>query len=335
MKAKEQGGKFIGKAAPPGIMRDEGQVCQNGQTIALRGLQDALGEPEGSSGNQQGKQSRGNVKHTMTSGDGKVQMLPAIGLLMCLLLAEAAANVSFGQETSAVPLGADQVVQRMVERNRQRAQVLESYRGTRVYHLEYQGLSTKSATLVVTMTYRRPNEKKFCILSESGSELLQGRVLKRLLEAEIEAMQEEQRRQTALGPENYEFRLVSYEGTLEHGFYILEVTPRIKNKFLFRGRIWVEGQDFAVARMEGEPARNPSWWTKRNAIHVTYEKIGEFWLPARNETNTQLRIVGHSSLTIDYRDYEILNGASAQFTPASGHTLGCPGEPTKLSEARP
>jgi hypothetical protein len=271
----------------------------------------------------------------MTSEERKVQLLPAIGLVMCLFLAEAVASVSFAQETPVAPLTADQVVQRMVERNRQRAQVLESYRGTRVYRLEYQGLASKSATLVVAMTYRRPDEKKFCILSESGSELLQGRVLKRLLEAEVEAMQEDQRRQTALGPENYEFRLVAHEGTFDRGFYILEVTPRIRNKFLFRGRIWVEGQDFAVARMEGEPARNPSWWTKRNAVHVTYEKIGEFWLPARNETNTQLRIVGHSSLTIDYRDYEILNGGAVQITPASGNMLGCPGETAKLSEARP
>jgi len=72
--------------------------------------------------------------------------------------------------------------------------------------------------------------------------------------------------------------------------------------------------DFAVARMEGEPAKNPSWWTKRNAIHVTYEKIGEFWLPARNETNTQVRIVGSSLLTIVYRDYEILNADAMQVT---------------------
>jgi len=267
----------------------------------------------------------------MTSKDGRIQLLPLIGWMMCLWLAESSASVSFAQETSGAPLTADQVVQRMVERNQQRAQVLEGYRGTRTYHLEYHGLSSKSATLVVAMTYRRPDEKKFCIVSESGSELLQGRVLKRLLEAEAEAMQEEQRRQTAMGPENYQFRLATYD----HGFYVLEVTPRTKNKFLFRGRIWVEGQDFAVARMEGEPARNPSWWTKRNAIQVIYEKVGQFWLPARNETNTQLRIVGRSLLTIVYRDYEILQEGTPQITPTSGTILGCSGEPAKLSEARP
>jgi len=277
----------------------------------------------------------GDAEHAMTSGEGKVQLLLTTGLVMCLFLAGTPANVSFAQETSVAPLTSDQVVQRMVERNDQRAQALESYRGTRIYNLEYHGLASKSATLVVAMTYRRPDEKKFCIVSESGSELLQARVLKRLLEAEVESMQEEQRRQTAMGPRNYEFRLVTYERTGDQGFYVLEVTPRIKNKFLFRGRIWVDGQDFAVARMEGEPAKNPSWWTKRNVIHVTYEKVGDFWLPARNETNTQVRIVGSSLLTIVYRDYEILNAGAVQITPSSGNILGCPGEPAKLSEARP
>jgi hypothetical protein len=270
----------------------------------------------------------------MTSGQGRVQLLSTIGLVTCLFLAGTPANVSFAQETSVPSLTTDQVVERMVERNEQRAQALESYRGTRIYNLEYHGLASKSATLVVTMTYRRPDEKKFCILSESGSELLQGRILKRLLDAEVEAMREEQRRQTAMGPKNYEFRLVAYERTVDQGFYVLEVTPRIKNAFLFRGRIWVDGQDFAVARMEGEPAKNPSWWTKRSAIQVTYEKIGEFWLPARNETNTQVRIVGSSLLTIVYRDYEILNAGAMQVTATSGSILGCPGESAKLSEAQ-
>src|SRR5260370_9485383 len=118
----------------------------------------------------------------------------------------------------------------MVERKELRAEGLESYRGTRIYNLEYHGLASKSATLVVAMTYRRPDEKKFCILSESGSELLQGRVLKRLLEAEVKAMQGEQRRQTAMGPKNYEFRLVPYERTGDQGFYSREVNPRHKNK---------------------------------------------------------------------------------------------------------
>ena len=275
----------------------------------------------------------------MTSREVRTKLLSTIGLVACLFLAETATNVSFAQAAPAAPLTADEVVQKMVAGNARRAGDLERYRGTRSYHLEYEGLSSKSATLVVAMTYHSPNEKNFCIVSETGSEFLQGRVLKRLLEAELDATRDEQRHETAMSPENYEFRLVGDEKTPDGEFYVLEVTPRTKNKFLFRGRIWVEGQDFAVARMEGEPARNPSWWTKRNVIHMTYEKIGEFWLPARSETNTQVRIVGHSVLTIVYGDYEIQNAASGSMQLASasaaGDALACPAEPAKLSATEP
>jgi hypothetical protein len=268
----------------------------------------------------------------MTSAEGNVRLRPAIGFALGVVLAGTVV-AAFADDVPVAALTAEQVVQRMVERNEQRAKALESYRGTRTYQLDYRGVTTKSATLVVAMTYRRPDEKKFSIVSASGSEVLQGRVLKRLLEAETEAMQPEQRRQTAMNPENYEFRLVDYERTCDSGFYVLEVTPRIKNRFLFRGRIWVEAQDFAVARMEGEPAKNPSWWTKRNDIHVTYQKVGDFWLPARNETNTQVRIVGHTLLTIVYQDYEILNADSGQIATASRSRLGCAEETAKLSPA--
>ena len=135
----------------------------------------------------------------MISRLGNVRLLRATGLVMCQFLA-GTVRVSLAEEPPVAPLTAEEVVRKMVERNEQRAKALESYRGMRTYQLEYHGLSSKSATLVVAMTYRRPDEKKFCIVSESGSELLQARVLKRLLEAEVEAMQLEQRRQTAMSP---------------------------------------------------------------------------------------------------------------------------------------
>jgi hypothetical protein len=272
----------------------------------------------------------------MTSRERTRRRMLNAALVMGLCLLATQASVSAAQEISvAAPLTTAQVVEKMVARNEQRAQALESYTATRAYHLEYHGLGDKSADLVVATTYERPYEEEFTIVSESGSALLNKRVLKRLLQAEIESMREENRRQTAIRPENYEFRLVAYERTLEHDYYVLEVTPRSKNEFQFRGRIWVEGQDFAVARIEGEPAKNPSWWTKRNVIHVTYEKHGDFWLPARNETTTQVRMLGRSLLTIVYRDYRILETCDGQPAPFPvGSSATCQ-EPSQLSYARP
>jgi outer membrane lipoprotein-sorting protein len=234
----------------------------------------------------------------------------------CLFLLGTCVHVSAAQEKRVVaPLTAAQIVEQLVQKNEQRAQALEGYQAIRVYRLEQNGLSTRSAELVVSLTYRRPGEKTFHVLSESGSEFLHGRVLQRLLQAEVEAMREEIRGQTAISPANYNFHLVGYEPIAGKNSYVLELKPRTKHKLLFRGRIWVDAQDFAVTRMEGEPAKNPSWWTKRNVIVLTYEKVGEFWLPARNETKTQLRIFGRSLLTIVYRDYQILASPSATWCP--------------------
>ena len=243
---------------------------------------------------------------------------------MCLFLLATHVNVSVAQETSvAAPLTTAQVVEKMVARNEQRAQALESYRATRVYHLEYHGLADKSADLVAAITYHRPDQLKFSIVSESGSALLNKRALKRLMDAEVESMREENRRGTAIRPENYEFRLVAYERTLDHDFYVLEVTPRTKNKFQFRGQIWVEEKDFAVTRVGGEPA------------HVTYEKQGDFWLPVRNETVTQVRIVGWSLLTIIYRDYRILETRDGRLAPLLKESSATSQKSLQSNEARP
>lgn len=233
----------------------------------------------------------------------------AFGLF--LLMTPLGASLAQEPAPDALP-STDEVVQKIVEMNRQRAEALRSYASMRVYHLEYHGMGDKRADLVVRMVYQAPDQKEFTILSEEGSGLLRNRVLKRLIEAEQEATNAENLRRTAIHPDNYEFQLVSYERTPQRSFYVLEATPKTKSKYLFRGRIWVDAQDFAVVRIEGEPAKNPSWWTKRNLFQHSYEKVGDFWLPMRNETFTQLRILGRSLLTIEYKEYELIETAQAQ-----------------------
>jgi len=83
---------------------------------------------------------------------------------------------------------------------------------------------------------------------------------------------------------------------------------------LYRGTIWIDAQDFAVTRIEAEPARNPSFWTKKSQIRHRYQKIGEFYLPALNQTVTDVRLGGKAVLTIRYHDYKL--------NPSSGERAG-------------
>jgi hypothetical protein len=125
------------------------------------------------------------------------------------------------------------------------------------------------------------------------------------LEGEREAFQLENQEATALNAANYAFKLEGYEETSEGARYILSVLPKSKNKFLYRGKIWVDAVDFAVVRIVAEPAKSPSFWIKKSMIEHTYVKVDNFWLPARSRTETEVRLSGLAVLSIEYRDYKI------------------------------
>ena len=199
-----------------------------------------------------------------------------------------------------------QVVEKLVQKNAERAKALESYRGKRVYKLEYKGFpKTLRAEMVVEMTYHAPAQKEFKILSESGSKWIVKRVLKRLIEEESEAQQASNRSSVELNSRNYEFTLLESETSTSGCSYVLGIQPKAPNKFLYRGRIWVDDQDFAVCRIDAEPAKNPSIWITKTEIHHSYHKFKDFWLPVENQSVSNLRLGGRAILTIAYQNYEI------------------------------
>jgi hypothetical protein len=212
-------------------------------------------------------------------------------------------------------LSAEEIVTHLVERNLDRARALGAYQGTRIYRLDYHGFpGSRSAEMIVDVTYRTPGTKDFSIRSEKGSQLIIERVFKRMLQSEKEAVTEENQSHIALNQENYSFTLTGYESTPAGAAYVLYVEPRTNNKLLYRGQIWVDAEDFAVTRIEAAPAKNPSFWTKETKIVQVYMKVGDFWLPESNRSTSAIRLGGQANFTIDYQDYHI-TAATAVDTP--------------------
>ncbi|MBZ5720109.1 MAG: outer membrane lipoprotein-sorting protein [Acidobacteriia bacterium] len=131
------------------------------------------------------------------------------------------------------------------------------------------------------------------------------RVFQRLLQSEKEALTEENQARVALNNDNYRFALAGYENLPTGPCYILAVEPLTKSKLLYRGRIWVDAEDFAVVRIEAAPAKSPSFWTKETRVEQAYAKVGDFWLPISNRSSSAIRLGGHAYFTIDYQDYQI------------------------------
>jgi outer membrane lipoprotein-sorting protein len=209
-------------------------------------------------------------------------------------------------EAQAGRLNVNQVVSHLTQMNKARAQALHAYQSTRVYRLEYKGFpGGRSAEMVVNVKYRAPGTKEFEVVSATGSKVVIDRVFKKLLEGEKEASEEEGQKRIAINPENYGFTLEGYEPGPHGGRYVLMLSPKTKNKYLFRGRIWVDEAQFAIVRMEGEPAKNPSFWIKDTKIETVYVNVDDFWLPSLNRSMTAVRLGGHADLSIEYKDYRV------------------------------
>jgi hypothetical protein len=203
-------------------------------------------------------------------------------------------------------LTTDQVVSQLVQRNQSRAALLKHYESCRYYSVDYVGFpSGKTAAMVVDMAYDAPAQKQFHIVKEQGSRVLLDHVLGELIQNEKEALDKANLGKTDLTPSNYDFRLVGTDTIAGQPQYVLEVSPRFKSKFLYHGKIWVDANDFAVSRVEAQPAKNVSFWISHTEIQHEYKKVGEFWLPSRNTSVSHVRFGGTATLKIDYRDYRI------------------------------
>jgi hypothetical protein len=234
----------------------------------------------------------------------------AAQLLFCFLLGHAMAQPQAAAEpTSPAKAGSlpvEEVVRNLQLKNAQRAAALAAFVGNRVYRMQYRGFpSDRDAEMVVNVTYRAPDTKQFSVVSQKGSKFIIDHVFRQLLEGEQEAANEENRRRTALSAENYDFSLAGFESSPDGDRYILDLLPKTKNKFLYRGKVWVDAKDFAVLRIEGEPGKNPSVWIKKTKIAHRYIKVNDFWLPAENRTESTIRLGGTATLSIEYSDYKI------------------------------
>jgi hypothetical protein len=69
--------------------------------------------------------------------------------------------------------------------------------------------------------------------------------------------------------------------------------------------VWVDQIDFAIVKMEGSPAKNPSFWTRKSHFVRRYEKHGQFWLPSTFDSDAELVIFGKSTLRIEYTHYQV------------------------------
>ena len=203
--------------------------------------------------------------------------------------------------TPALP-AADEVIARMIAHDSERQAALHGYTAIRRYVLENRD-HHKRAEMLVRMICREDGSKQFEVVSADGWGGARKHVFPRLLEAEVEAARPDLRERSRITPENYTFEMVGREDVLGRPAYVIAIEPKTPNKYLARGRIFVDADEYAIVRVEGKPAKNPSFWVKSVHFVHDYDKSGSFWFPVSDRSMTDVRIFGATEMTIEYFDY--------------------------------
>lgn len=196
------------------------------------------------------------------------------------------------------------IVAQLEEHNRQREARLENYSVERSYKVENKRIN-KSAEVAATMIFVAPGEKLFEIRSASGTGFMRKGVINRIIETEQKNALPDQKPKSAITTANYSFEWVGTGILKGRPQFVLHAKPLRKDQLLFDAKIWIDTEDFAVSRIEGRPAKNPSFWTRKVDFTHEYEKIGPFWLPVRNHSVTQVFIFGKTTTELEYTNYQI------------------------------
>jgi hypothetical protein len=245
-----------------------------------------------------------------------------VGLIIATLIVNivAAAVPSVGQtrehpgplelpQSSIPPVSADQIFAGLAKHNEFQLVRLRNYCALRTYVLT--GANGKvHAKEIVRMHYLAPGQKRFVTLEQEGSSLVRHLVFNRLIKSEISAATGQDHRDSSITAANYKLVVLGREDLGHHHCFVVEVLPKRRDKYLFEGTMWIDSSEFAIVKLAGHLAKNPSFWIRHAAFVREYEKIGDFWLPARDETLVDVRLYGRKILTIEHQIYNI-NGATS------------------------
>jgi hypothetical protein len=223
---------------------------------------------------------------------------PQATWLLCLYLIAAVACAS-AQNGNTVP-AVETILAQMAQARADNRARFRPFVVTRNYRLYGKERYKTKAQVMADVNFVPPAFKDYSIEQTSGTGLGE-RIVRRMLESEAEVAKDYS--STDISPDNYHFRFLREEQSAggQH-CYVLELLPRRKDKKLLRGMIWVDTSTHLLRRVEGEPAKHPSWWLREVRIVLLYSDVAGMWLQTASESTAKVRILGqHRMVSYDVK----------------------------------
>jgi hypothetical protein len=207
------------------------------------------------------------------------------------------------QALTGAELSADEVLARLESENQRRRDLLKEYSGSRQYTLQNLRFG-KQAAVGVVMTYRALQGQRYTVITRSGSERLNA-VIDKVLASEASQSLPGVNARYRITAANYRVRLAGTESAAGRKCYVLELSPRMKSRFLIIGKAWVDAASFAVVRIEGQFAASISLLVGAPRISEDFIEVRGFWLPGHVRSVASGFLLGPTELEILFSNYQL------------------------------
>ena len=223
---------------------------------------------------------------------------------MSVLLAVTISQALIGALTadSVAPSG-DEILARIESENNRRRVLLKGYSGSRQYTIKNLRFD-KQAEVAVDISYRQAEGESYTVTKRSGSETLNG-IVDRVLASQAGASLSPENDRYQITAANYRVRLIGTDIAAGRNCYVLQLTPRMKNRSLIVGKAWVDMASYAVLRTEGRFAASLSLLVGTPRISQEFIEVNGFWLPGRIRSVTSTFLLGPTELDIVFSNYQV------------------------------
>jgi hypothetical protein len=179
------------------------------------------------------------------------------------------------------------------------------YEVTREYKV-FRGYDKQPTSEVIAdIKFVPPDMKTYKITQARGNSRGE-KIVRELLDRETESAKK--RGGSEISRTNYDFVFLRQENFGVIPEYVLRIVPKRKDKYLLRGQIWVDASTFHIRRIEGVPAKSPSFWIKDIHITLQYAELNGMWIPVSFDAIATVRLIGQYTLAgLNIRDTEPLS----------------------------
>ena len=166
-------------------------------------------------------------------------------------------------------------------------EVIRKYKVLRGYNTQ------PTSEVMAQINFVPPDVKSYKIIQAKGDSRGE-RMVRELLDRETDSAKRVHSDEITRA--NYDFVFLRRENFGVVPEYVLGILPKRRDKYLLRGQIWVDASTFRIRRIQGVPARSPSFWITTLHVTIQFATLNGMWVPVSFDAIATIRFLGEYTL---------------------------------------